>query len=503
MSKFFNKNTRKIAGCVLAGIQFILSVIFIWIAASTKVVPMKYLLLAGILLGVLSVLEVLMQIKKVSGIVGIALAAVLCVALGIGIHFVRKADSALDKVTGSRTEITVINVYVKQDDPAQSINDAVNNGYVFGVLKVGEREKVDEAISEIENDLSTTLQIKEYDSIFQIAADLESGDLKAFIANSGFVTILDGSEEYYNYSEKLRILMEKKIETVVEIDDEGDPEKGTNDEKAPECFVAYISGIDTFGSVSVKSRSDVNILAIVNRSSRQVLLLSTPRDYYVPLSVSGGEKDKLTHAGIYGIECSIDTLEMLYEVDINYYVRMNFTGFEKIIDALGGVDVESQYDFSTSMGANTFNYHQGINHLSGEAALAFSRERYSFRDGDFQRGRNQMAVIKAVISALESSKLLTNFSEVMDGLAESFETNMSKNALGELVQEQLDTDKSWTILTYSATGVGAMRGTFSAGGAERSVVLANEDSVAYANELIKRIQGGEIMTQDQITSNAP
>ena len=492
---------RKAAGCILAIVEFILSILFIWFAISTKVIPMKYLLLAGIALGILPILIVLMQIKKTSGIVGIVLSALVCAGLGYGIYLVRHADKTLEKVTGTTTEITVVNVYVKADDPAQSINEAVNNGYVFGVLKEGEREKVNEAISEIEKDLSAALQIKEYESIFDIAGAVDSNEIKAFIVNSGFVASLDGSEEYPNYSNNLRILLEKQIET--EVPEVTPVEKKDLPKKEAGCFVAYVSGIDTYGAVSVKARSDVNILAIVNRNTRQILLLSTPRDYWVPLPVSGSSRDKLTHAGIYGIDVSMGTLEMLYDVSIDYFIRVNFSGFEDIINALGGVDVESQYAFSTKMGVNSYSYEKGMNHLSGDAALAFARERYSFSDGDFQRGRNQMAVIKAVISALESSRILNNFTRLMDSLAESFETNMSKEQLGELVQEQLETNKSWTTLQYSAKGTAAMRPCYSSGGGDRSVVLQDDASIEYANELIRKVLAGEVMTQADITDNAP
>ena len=494
-------NARKVAGCILAIVEYILSILFIWFAVSTKVIPMKYLLLAGIALGILPILVVLMQIRKGPGIVGIVLSVLICGVLCYGIYLVRHADKTLDKVTGTTTEITVVNVYVKADDPAQSINDAVNTGYLFGILKEGERDKVNEVIAEIEKDFNTTLQLKEYESIFDIAAAADKGEINAFIVNSGFIASMDGSEEYPNYSSGLRILMEKKIETEVPV-----PTPEQKKEEVPNqagTFVAYISGIDTFGSVSVKARSDVNILAVVNRNTRQVLLLSTPRDYWVPLTISGSSRDKLTHAGIYGIEVSIGTLEMLYDVNIDCFVRVNFSGFEDIINALGGVDVDSQYAFSTVMGPNSYSYQKGINHLMGDAALAFARERYSFSDGDFQRGRNQMAVIKAVISSLESSKILNNFTALMDSLAESFETNMSKDQLGELVQEQLQADKSWNVLQYSAKGTAAMRPCYSSGGGERSVVLQDDASISYANDLIRRVLDGEIMTQDQINQNAP
>ncbi len=494
-------NVRKIVGCALAVIEFVMSVLFIWFAAETKVIPMKYLLVAGIVLGILPICIVLMQLKQATGIVGIVLSVLMIAGLSYGMYLVHHTDKALDKVTSKKTEITVVNVYVKAEDPAQSINEAVNNAYVFGILKEGERDKVNEAIGEIEKNLSVKLTLQEFDSIFDIAKAMDDGEIKAFVANSGFVSALDGSEEFPNYSNGLRILVTKEIETVIEV--EASEEATTEEPNEPGCFVAYISGIDTFGSVSVKSRSDVNILAVVNRNTRQLLLLSTPRDYWVPLTVSGGDRDKLTHAGIYGIDCSMGTLEMLYNVNIDYYVRMNFSGFENIINALGGVDVDSQYAFSTVMGPNSYSYQKGINHLSGDAALAFARERYSFRDGDFQRGRNQMAVIKAVVSSLESSQLLYNYAEVMESLADSFETNMTKDEVGELVQEQLQTDKSWNVLTYSATGVAAMRPCYSSGGGERSVVLGNDASIAYADDLINRILSGETMTQDAITADAP
>lgn len=496
-------NKRKIAGCILASIQFVVSVLFIFFAVSTKVIPMKYVLIAGIILGVLPILIVLMQIRKASGIIGICLSVIVIAGLGCGIYMVRHTDKKLDEMTGKTTEITVVNVYVKKDDPAASINDAVTNNYAFGILKEGERDKVNEAIAEIEKDLNTTIDTREYGSIFDIAKALDDGEIKATIVNSGFMSALDGSEEYPDYSQGLRIILEKQIETEVTVDPEKEREKATEKPKEAGCFVAYISGIDTEGPVSVKARSDVNILAVVNRNTRQLLLLSTPRDYWVPLTVSGDQRDKLTHAGIYGIEASMGTLEMLYNVSVDYYLRLNFTGFVNIIDALGGVDVDSQYDFSTAMWPNTYSYHKGINHLGGAAALAFARERYSFRDGDFQRGRNQMAVIKAVISALESSQLLKNYTAVLDELANSFETNMTKEEIGVLVQEQLETDKSWTVLTYSATGTAAMRPCYSSGGGERSVVLENEASVEYANSLIDKVLSGTVMTQDEVTSNAP
>ena len=492
-----NNSKVKVIGCVCAAIEFVLSVFFIYFAISTKVVPMKYALIAGIVLGIFPILVVLMQMSKKTGIVGIVLSVIIMAIVGYGIYLVRHTNKALDTVTGTTTEITVVNVYVKKTDPANSINEAVDGKYKFGILKVSEREKVNETVHEIENTHSTTLDIKEYNSIFEIVSALDSGEIKAFICSAAFVSALDGSEEYQHYSEGLKVIMEKKVETEVKVE-----EKKEEKPKEAGTFCMYISGIDTFGSVQTKSRSDVNIIAVVNRNTRQILLVTTPRDFYVPLSISEGSPDKLTHAGIYGIEVSMETLEMVYDIDLDYYFRMNFSGFIDIIDALDGIDVYSQYSFSTRMQYDSYHYDSGVNHLSGRAALAFARERHSFGDGDFQRGRNQMAVIKGVIEAMESSQLLKNFASVMEELSESFETNMSKDELGEIVQEQLEATKDWNILSYEVLGTPDMKVCFTGGG-NASVVVPNWDSVEYIKGVMNRVLNGEVLTQEELTENSP
>lgn len=491
---------QKIIGCVLAGIEFIVSVLFIYFAIATKVVPMKYALLAGIVLGIFPVLVVLMQMNRKTGVVGIVLAILVTAVVGYGIYLVRHADKALEKVTGKTTEVTVMNVYVKKDDPVASINDAVAQNYRFGILKEKDRDKADEMVKQIEGAVGTNLVLGEFDTIFDVAKAMDEGKIQAIITSSAFVSALDGSEEYHNYSDNLKIILEKKIETEVEVKAEEPKQEAIP--TAPGCFVAYISGIDTFGSVSTKSRSDVNILAVVNRNTRQVMLITTPRDFHVPLSISDGSKDKLTHAGIYGIDVSMDTLEMIYDVNIDYYLRLNFSGFINIIDALDGIDVYSAYSFGTPMETDYFTYEKGMNHLYGRAALAFARERHSFGDGDFQRGRNQMEVIKGVVSALESSQLLYHFSDVMEELSNTFETNMTKDEVGELVQEMIESDKSWNVLSYEVMGYPDW-GVCYTGGGEASVVTPEWRCVDYANELIRRTMDGETMTQEEVKENAP
>ena len=254
-------------------------------------------------------------------------------------------------------------------------------------------------------------------------------------------------------------------------------------------ITVYISGIDTYGDVSAKSRSDVNIIATVNTGTKQVLLVSTPRDYYVPLSISNGIPDKLTHAGIYGIDVSKDTLGMLYDIEIPYYFRVNFSGFSGIIDALGGVTVHLDFDFSTC----GYSYHVGENYLNGEQALAFARERYSFSSGDRQRGKNQMAVIQAVIQKAVSPELLKNFTSIMKAVERSFETSIPLTTVTSLIRAQLSEGGDWNIVTYSVDGTGATKKPYSMS-QNVYVMVPDQTTVDKAKELMRQVRDGEVIT---------
>lgn len=253
-------------------------------------------------------------------------------------------------------------------------------------------------------------------------------------------------------------------------------------------FNVYISGIDTSGNISNVSRSDANILATVNTETHEVLLTSIPRDYYVTLH-SYGAKDKLTHSGIYGINETIKTAEDILDTDINYYVRVNFTTVIKLVDKLGGIDVYSEYDF-TSNAAKAFHYNKGYNHLNGEEALAFSRERYAFNSGDNQRVKNQQAVIEAVIKkVLNSTTLLTKYTDILEALKGSFQTNIAQDDISALVKDQINNMSSWSVKTNSLTGTGASSSTYSMGSTPLYVMVPSSTSVNDAKDKIDKVLG--------------
>ena len=266
-----------------------------------------------------------------------------------------------------------------------------------------------------------------------------------------------------------------------------------------EPFVVYLSGVDNRGELTEKARSDVNILAVVNPETKQVALINTPRDYYVDLAGTDS-KDKLTHAGLYGVETSMATLGNLYGVNVEHYIRINFAGFISIIDAIGGVDVYSDQAF-TSVGSPGYydptTFAEGWNHLDGKSALAFARERHAFASGDIQRGINQMKVIDAMMNKIKSPTVLMNFSKLMDAVSDCFVTSLSQEQISALVRMQLASLSDWDIQSYTVTGTsGKSSQCYSAKGQSLYVMKPDENSVNQAKELIASVLGGDGTVSD-------
>ena len=266
-----------------------------------------------------------------------------------------------------------------------------------------------------------------------------------------------------------------------------------------EPFVIYLSGVDTRGELTENARSDVNILAAVNPATKRVALINTPRDYYVDLAGTDS-KDKLTHAGLYGVETSMATLGGLYGVSVDHYIRINFAGFIQIIDALGGVDVYSDQAF-TSVGSPGYydptTFVEGWNHLDGKSALAFARERHAFASGDIQRGINQMKVIDAMLNKIKSPALLMGFSKIMDAASDCFVTSFSQDQISALVRMQLSDLAEWDIESYTVTGSSSSSTKcYSAKGQKLYVMKPDDASVNKAKEMIASVLGGEDSVAD-------
>lgn len=469
--------------------------LFMAILIKTKMLPSKLLLLAGVLflLFVVCVCLLTWDMRKTGRMVtGSVLTMALLIVLMIGTPYLTKAVSTLNKLTGVNVEVADVGVYVKNESPIQDLSGL--NGKTVGILGILDRDNTDKALQELRNQAGT-LDTTEYIGLSELADGLMEEEVDAILLNNAFLDLLTETEGYEDILDKIHEIHTQQTETVIEkVEDETKDKWNILDlfggeeeeERQDRVFTMYISGIDNRGGLIAKSRSDVNILATVNVDTRQVLLVSTPRDYYVPLPISNGQPDKLTHAGIYGVDVSIGTLEMLYGIDIDYYFRVNFSGFEKIIDALGGVTVNSDYDFS----AGGYYFQKGENQLNGSQALAFARERKSFKDGDRQRGRNQMAVIKAVINKAMSPAILSGYAGIIESVAGSFETSMPYDLIAELVRDMLEKGGSWNIVSYSVNGSGDSRRPYSMS-TNAYVMIPDQETVDTAIEKINQVMNGE------------
>ena len=305
-----------------------------------------------------------------------------------------------------------------------------------------------------------------YDSLMALTEQLNTGAVELASIRTANMGVLQ--ENYREFYDSVATLATYKVR-----DDNRQAVPKTDVTKP---FVLYISGIDTYGDVGEVSRSDVNMLAVINPAKRTMLLVNTPRDYYVQLHGVAGIPDKLTHAGIYGIDMSRQTLGDLYGVEIPYYVRLNFTSLVKMVDVVGDITVESDYAFHS--------FQAGKNTLDSKRTLEFARERYSFSDGDRQRGRNQQKVIEAIIAKMSESRNLTRYNAILSTLQSSLQTNMSQETIASLIKMQLNDFKGWQVESMSVDGAGATRQTYSMGAMPLYVMIPDGASVERAKERI-------------------
>ena len=332
-----------------------------------------------------------------------------------------------------------MSIAVLADSPIDNISQVTS---VMGPTGT-DKDNIQQLMNDLKASQNKELTVEESSSYLAAYKSLLAGDTKAIILNSVFENIIES--EYPDYASKIKKIYTKELTKTVE----------TPKDVKGDSFNVYISGIDTYGPISSVSRSDVNIIMTVNRETKKILLTTTPRDSYVPIADGGNnQKDKLTHAGIYGVDASIHTLENLYGIDLNYYARLNFTSFLKLIDLLGGVDVYNDQDFTAL--ANKKHYSMGNVHLDSQEALAFVRERYSLADGDRDRGRNQQKVIVAIIQKLTSTEALKNYDSIIKGLQDSIQTNMPLETMMNLVNAQLESGGTYKINSQDLKGTGRM-----------------------------------------------
>ena len=484
-----DNTASKRIGIALAIIQLLASIVLMVSLFVLDMLSFKYLgIIGGLLLVMFLIILVGQLLSRNKAIFGKVVSVLLSVVFIFGAYYVFKMNSTVENITtASNTKYDSVVVAVLATDPAESIQDAAD--YNFGVQYALKGEEIEETVDVINSELGSEILTTDCGSVLEQAVALHNGEVQAIIYNEAYAGILE--EEIEDYANAVKIIYSHEIES----EDEKLAEEVVIEDNT---FAVYISGIDVYGKIGTTSRSDVNIIAVVNTDSHQILLITTPRDYYVPIpGVSGGVRDKLTHAGIYGVSASMATLEELYDMNLDFYARVNFTSLIKMVDALGGVDVYSNQSFTTMHGSVQIT--EGYNHLNGEQALCFARERYNVEGGDFQRGKNQQEVIKAMIKKAISPAILTGANEILNSVSGNVDTNMSTDFIRELIKDQLDTGASWSMKSVAATGTGDKQTCYSIPSSYVYVAWPDEDSVEEIKTLIEAVENGEILEGSDTT----
>ncbi|MGN0658593.1 MAG: LCP family protein [Emergencia sp.] len=477
------KNAFKTFTRFWAVLYFLASAAFLGVLIYMDLLPVRYLCIAA---GVIALLLLLFfpalysrRFRKSRKILCLILSFAVMTLYGVGIAYMSGTMDFFTKITeGSGVETEEFDVVVRKDSAyedetalkGQKVQTPLNNDLSYS-----------EARNRLKEELGVEYEVIE--NLSELADNLTGGAADSiFVSAASYTTMCD---EHAGFEEDTRILYKIRIEKPSE-----DIAKKVDVTSEP--FNIYISGLDTEGTIDIVSRSDVNMIVTVNPQTHNILLTSLPRDAYISLVSRGGAGDKLTHTGLYGISETVAAAENLMGIDINYYAKVNYTTVTDLVDAIGGIDIVSDYTFVTHGMGVYYEFYEGENHLDGARALAFARERKSFSDGDFQRNRNQQIVLEGILKkAMSSTTILTKYTTILNAVEDSVELNMSRSDIQKLIKMQLDGMPSWNIEKQSVTGTADSDLCYSTGDYYVSVVTVDPASVMEALDRIVAVMEGK------------
>ena len=472
------KKSKNLFYRIVSIVLAVVSLIFEGILLYIDLLPTKYMVIISIVLLLFTGFNVLLlniknlkkKIKKVLSIISI----IVIIMLTVAGFYICKTLGVLISNGDSKYKLEHYSVIVLESSDYDKLKDI--KGETVGYFKnsIGS-EEANETLSE-----KIDVEYESYESANTLMEDLMNSNINIILVEDSVKEIME--EESKTFAKSIKTLYTFTIKVEVE-----STLKDVDVTKEP--FAIYLSGIDTYGEISSVSRSDVNMVIVINPNTNQILLISIPRDYYVQLHGTTGTKDKLTHAGIYGIDMSIQTLEDLLQTKINYYFKVNFTSVIDIVDALGGLDVYSEYTFVSYSG---YSFKKGLNSVNGEQALDFVRTRKAFTDGDRQRGKNQQALIEAMFRKATDKSIITKYNSLLNAINGKYQTNMSIKKMTSLIKTQLNTMKSWNITSYSLTGSDSSNYTYTYYQL-LYVMEPDEESISTAIEMINAVLNGKVL----------
>lgn len=468
-----SKKRKNIIGISLGILLLIITVSFISLLKILNIVPNKYFICGSIIISLITLIIIVFLLIKRKNII-LKIIKTICYILAItliglysfGIYYLNKTMNFIDNISIMNEEVTNYYIVVLATSKYQESSD------LYG-LTLAYYDRTDQDVIER---IKLELKYTTTNDINKLKDKLFSQEVEAILISDIIKNKLE--EDYDNFTDNIRILETISIKNKIE-----DITKKVSIKNTP--FNILISGIDTYGDINQTSRNDVNIIATINPNTNEILLTSIPRDYYVQLHGTTGYKDKLTHASYYGINMQVQTIEDIFDIDINYYVKVNFSTVIELVDELGGIEVYADQD--VYLGSNC-QIKQGYNSIDGKCALAFSRERHSYLDGDRHRGRNQQEVIKAIFNKINNAPtLISEYNNILKVLDGKFATNMDMNEVLNLIKYELDDLKDYSIESIQVDGYGDMGETYSYPSQKLWIMIPYQDTIDSAKSSINKV----------------
>ena len=411
--------------------------------------------------------------RKIPRIIFSIISILLVVIYGIACRYTNSTIEYAKKITNINFETVNYSVLTLKNNDFNSLFDLKNEKIGF----LNSDNNIEKSISTLEKKLD--FKVSKYGEVGSLIGKLYENEISALVISDSYFTLFEETNvEFINDYKKV-------YSYSIKVKTKNDDVKTVDVTKEP--FIVYISGTDSRSTVSATARSDVNIIAVINPKEKKVLLINTPRDYYVQLHGTSGIKDKLTHAGVYGIEMSKNTMQDLLDININYYVKVSFRTVVNLVDAIDGIEIDSDTDFTATseLTREKCHYTVGVQQLNGDCALRYARERKTYTTGDRHRGQNQQAVITSIIKKLSNPKYLIRYNRILDSINDTMETDLNYDEITSFVKFELTNLSKWTVESISLDGEGAMLPTYSMGSnLPLYVMIPNEDTINAAKEKI-------------------
>ena len=451
-------NIGRVFGVIFSIVMIAATMYLLFNIIKLNLLPTKLLFLITIVFVLLDLIFILLLCFSTKGVVSkiICIIFALAVSLGscLGGYYMSKTGGLLSSMTNvAKHSKNTVSIVVKESSDMKKKTDLAGRsvGTLANINTVGSKK----ILKELTNS-GISMEQKEFGSMTEMLESFYNGEVDSIVISESSRSQITDMEAYANFDNNTRVV----YQTSYKVENSDKAKAVSNITNTP--FNVLISGSDTRGGFDENGRSDVIMVATVNPKTGTVLLTSVPRDFYVTTACDAGDGcqegalDKITHTGIHGTNTTKRTVEKLLGIEINYTFKVGFDTVTDLVDAIGGIDVTVApgYAVDSFLMIPSFSVHEGVNHLNGQQALAYSRERYAYTEGDRQRTKNQQQVLMAIVDKITSPAIVTNYASIMDTLSNTFSTTMSSQEISDLIKYQLNSNPKWKMEQYMVNGTG-------------------------------------------------